>query len=128
MKYLSLLFVIIIFSAAHARSIECVVSDNGIVEISMQIPHPEHALIERPNGETVWLQSDPEYIHHQVKDFANLGEWELGPSSKGTVYVNGKPTVQNIFNGKGRYHLYIARNLETEKDNTYFIECYFEIR
>ena len=114
-------------SAVHASSIECVGSDDGVVKISMQIPHPEHALIERPNGETVWLQSDSTYAHHQINDFGNLGEWVLSSNSKGTVYVNGKATVQNVFHGKGKYHLYIAKNLETEKDNTYFIECYFEI-
>jgi IS30 family transposase len=25
------------------------------------------------------------------------------------------------------YHLYLADNIETEKENTYFVECYFEI-
>lgn len=93
--------------------------------MEMQVPHPEHALITRPNGETVWLQSDPEYAHHQVKNFGSLGKWIL--NSKGTVYVDGQPTIQKLFNGRGKYHLYIAKNLETEKDNACFIERDFEM-
>lgn len=35
--------------------------------------------------------------------------------------------IEPILTGAGKYHLYIAENTETERNNTYFIECYFDI-
>ncbi len=93
----------------------------------MIAPHPEHALVHRPNGETVWLQTSPAYIHKQIENFGALETWVITPETKGTVWIDGKPVVQPIIQGNGRYHLYIADNPETEPENTYFIECYFVI-
>ena len=95
--------------------------------VTMEVPHPNHALIYRPDGETVWLQTSSEYLHGQVPNFDELRTWVISSESQGTVWVDGKATVQAIIKGKGRYHLYIAENTETEPENTYFIECYFVI-
>lgn len=43
------------------------------------------------------------------------------------MWIDGQAIVDPIIQGNGRYHLYIAENLETEPENTYFIECYFII-
>ena len=111
----------------QASAINCKVTDKGNVIVTMKPPHPNHALIYRPDGEVIWLQSDPEYVHEQIPNFSKLKTWVITPESKGTVYVDGKPTIQPIIKGKGKYNLYIARNLETEPENTYFIDCYFVI-
>jgi hypothetical protein len=85
----------------------------------MQVPHPENALIYRPDGKTVWLQTST--------DFGNLSNWQITSGTIGTVWINGKATAQKVIKGKGIYHLYIADNLETEPENTHFIECYFSV-
>jgi len=93
----------------------------------MAIPHPKEALIQRPSGETVWLQHDDILAHQQITNFENLQEWKIDANTIGTVYKNGKPFIEPVFDGKGIYNLYIAENTETERENTYFIECYLEI-
>ena len=84
-------------------------------------------MVYRPNGEIVWLQTTPEYIHKQIENFGALQNLVITRETKGTVFVDGKAIVQPIIQGNGRYHLYIAENLETEPENTYFIDCYFII-
>lgn len=114
-------------SVCQASPIDCKVADGSTVVVTMGVPHPNHALIYRPDGETVWLQTASEYLHKQVPNFDELRTWVISSQSQGTVWVDGKATVQPIIKGKGRYHLYIAENTETEPENTYFIECYFVI-
>jgi len=122
------IFILAFSNLAIAKSIDCQVNQTDqSVQITMQVPHPNHALVYRPNGETVWLQSSSEYVHEQVKDFANLRVWEINKNSLGTVWVNGEAIAQKIINGKGQYQLYIADNLETESENTKSIQCTFII-
>lgn len=117
-----------VFSASvGAGSIKCVEQENNAVIVKMEMPHPKEALIYRPGGETVWLQIEGALAHQQIEDFEYLREWSINSSTVGTVYKEGKPYVEPIINSKGIYHLYIANNIETEPENTYFIECYFEI-
>jgi len=127
MKALITIFTLLWASLSQASPIYCEVSGKGTVIVTMKTPHPNHALVNRPNGETVWLQTEPEYIHKQIPNFSELKTWVITPESTGTVWVDGKATVQPIINGKGKYNLYIAENTETEPENTYFIECYFVI-
>ena len=129
-KMIRIISILILFSvgSAFASPIECVqVQSNKTVLITMQVPHPEHALIHRPDGVTVWLQTSKDYVHKQISDFGNLSKWQITSSTVGTVWIDGKATAQKVIKGKGVYHLYIAENLETESENTYFIECYFTI-
>lgn len=127
MKTLITIFALVWVSLSYASPIECKVKNGNTVVVSMEIPHPNHALVHRPSGETVWLQTSPEFVHKQTPDFSHLKTWIISRESKGTVWVNGEATAQPIIMGKGKYHLYIAENTETERENTYFIECYFVI-
>jgi hypothetical protein len=127
MKRLITIFSLIWAGISCASPIDCKVSDENTIIVTMETPHPNHALVHRPSGKTVWLQTSPEFIHKQLKNFSELKTWIISPDSKGTVWVNGKATVQPIIKGEGRYYLYIAENTETERENTYFIECYFVI-
>ena len=127
MKLFATLIAIIFAGIVHANPISCNVTSKGNILVAMEVPHPKHALIHRPAGETVWLQSSSSFVHKQIDNFSNLKNWVITPESKGTVWVNGKATAQPIINGKGKYHLYIAENTETERENTYFIECNFYI-
>ena len=117
-----------VFSASvGAAPIECDEQENNAVIVRMEIPHPKEALIYRPSGETVWLQIEGALAHQQIANFEYLREWKINLSTVGTVYKEGKPYVERIIDSKGIYHLYVAKNIETEPEDTYFIECYFEI-
>ena len=126
---LSTISIFIINHSVVAQQINCKVNEaKDSVFVSMKIPHPNNALIGRPNGETVWLQTSAEYLHEQIKDFANLKTWTIDKDSLGTVFVDGKASVQKIFNGSGQYQLYIADDLETEPEETNHSFCNFEIK
>ena len=127
MKTLITIFVLLWTSLSYASPIECKVKDESTLVVTMDAPHPNHALVHRPNSETVWLQTSTEFVHKQIPNFSELKTWVISHESKGTVWVDGKATVQPIIMGKGKYHLYIAETTETERENTYFIECYFVI-
>ncbi len=127
MKTLIVTFVLLWSGLCHASPIDCKVKNESTVVVDMEVPHPNHALVHRPGGETVWLQTSSEFVHKQIPNFGTLKTWVITRESKGTAWISGKATVQPIILGKGKYHLYIAENTETEQENTYFIECYFLI-
>ena len=127
MKTLVLFGCLSFASFVLAQPITCTKEGNNVVSIRMATPHPGEALIHRPGGEVVWLQMPDGLAHKQLNNFENLGNWIIDSESLGTVYVDGTPEIQAIFDTTGRYHLYIAENTETEPDNTYFIECYFTV-
>lgn len=112
---------------AEAASLECIKEDNNTILIKMELPHPKEALVQRPDGDTVFLQVEGSLAHKQIANFENLEEWTITLSTLGTVYRDGEAIAEPIISGSGRYHLYIADNVETERENTLFIECYFEI-
>jgi len=127
MKIFSTILMLSFSCFAYASPISCDVSSSGDAHITMKVPHPEHALVHRPSGETVWLQTSSDFIHKQIDNFETLDAWTLTSKSQGTVWVNGEATIQPIFQGNGKYHLYIAENTETERENTVFIECCFYV-
>lgn len=127
MKLFTFFLLTIFSSSIFADAVECNVLDGKTVMVAMIAPHPSEALIDRPNGETVWLQMNEDLKHEQIEDFENLTEWHINKNTLGTVYVDGAPEAQPIITVKGRYHLYIAENTETERDNTHHMECYFTI-
>jgi hypothetical protein len=127
MKYLLSIVFVFVASMAEAGSISCKVEAGNLIIVEMVTPHPKEVLIHRPGGETVWLQSVGKLAHQQITDFENLQKWEIDSKALGTVFNNGEPRVEPVIRGKGMYHLYVAENAETELENTYFVECYFEI-
>ena len=121
---------VLLFVASFASGAEppvCIARDNNAVIVKMTSPHPKQALVQRPDGTTVWLQAYDELAHEQIENFESLEEWTITSTTPGTVYVDGEPVAEPVIRGSGRYNLYIADNTETEPENTYFIECYFEI-
>jgi uncharacterized FlgJ-related protein len=127
MRILILIASILSVGAVKANPIKCEVSGDYTVAVTMDTPHPNHALMHRPSGETVWLQTSPDFIHKQMANFSSVRNWIINSESEGTIWVNGKATIQPIIKGKGKYNLYVAENTETERENTYFVECYFVI-
>jgi hypothetical protein len=128
MRPLVTILLLFLANATQAAAIRCDVVHGDTVVVTMKTPHPQEALVYRPGGETVWLHTSSQYLPKGAASFGDLGKWVISPDSTGTVWVDGKATVQPVIKEEGRYHLYIAKNAETEPENTYFIECYFVIR
>lgn len=127
MKTLFPIFALLWASIGHTSPISCEVTDEGAVVVTLKVPHPNDAIVYRPDGEVVWLQVSPDSARAHGAEFGALDTWVISSESKGTVWVDGKAVAQPVIKGKGKYHLYIAENIETEPENTYFIECYFAI-
>ena len=113
---------------SKADEITCAVEPNGSVVIEMSHPHPGEAVVRRPTGETVWLQSETEFVAEQGQNLPAATRIMLRPDSLGTVWVDGKAEVQRVVSGAGEYKFYAAENVETEPDNTYHVECRFYIQ
>lgn len=128
MKWIITLSFLFIQSFVEAKSIECESTDGKSVVVRMVAPHPKEVIVNRPDGETVWVQMADGLLHKQIPDFENLEQWIIDSETVGTVYIDGRPEIQPIIKDRGRYNLYIAENVETEPENTFFIECYFEIK
>ena len=124
----TILYILLYSTTAYASPIDCTVdNDTKTVTIKMSTPHPNHALIYQPDGTVVWLQSGPEYIHPQLKDFSHVAVYEITQESVGTVWNDGGAAIEKVISGSGRYHFYVADNIETEPENTYYMECFFTI-
>ena len=116
-----LISVLLVFvNVAYSTQIECVPGQsNKIVNVTMQVPHPENILIYRPDGTAVYIMID---------NFSSIRKWSITRELPGTVWVEGKESIEKVIKEEGVYRLYIANNLETEPSNTSYIECEFEIK
>jgi hypothetical protein len=55
MKTLITIFTLFLASRSHASPIDCKVTNESTVIVTMEISHPNDAIVYRPIGETVWL-------------------------------------------------------------------------
>jgi len=85
MKTLITIFTLFLAIISHASPIDCKVTNESTVIVTMEIPHPNDAIVYRFSGETVWLQTSSEFIHKQVPNFSELKIWVISSESKGTV-------------------------------------------
>ena len=114
--------ILLFVNSAYSTSIECNPGQSTkLVNVTMQVPHPENILVYRPNGTAVYIKID---------NFSSIRKWSISEELLGTVWVDGKEKIEKVINYKykGVYRLYIANNLETEPSNTSYIECEFEIK
>ena len=119
------------FGSAAESPLQCSVVADGdevAVEVSITTPHPKEMILWRPDKTTAWLQLEGiPYPFPTTRDFQNLSSFVISSKSRGTIYANGTPKHLPILNVAGTYRLIVADNTETELDNTYFVECSFEI-
>ncbi len=100
--------------------------------LTMPVPHPSGLAIKDPDGNWFYLQdktSSQTLIPHE--QFAIARQLDLhSATTTGLRYVDGRPEKHPIFTKTGAYLTYFAENLETEPENTWFIEAtvYFHNR
>lgn len=93
-------------------------------EITLKLPEepPRNLAIRDPAGEWYYVMGDEGLVKYS--DFISGREIKLKVNDvKGILWVDGKEGVRNVFEKPGEYLLYMANNLETEQENTYFIEA-----
>lgn len=92
-------------------------------EITLKLPgkHPRNLAIQDPVGNWYYVMGDGGLVKYS--DFISGREIKLKVNDvKGILWVDGKKEVRNVFEKPGEYLLYMADNLETEPENTFFIQ------
>jgi len=90
-------------------------------EITLKLPKepPRNLAIRDPAGDWYDVMGDEGFVKYS--DFISGREIKLKANDvKGIIWVDGKNEVRNVFEKTGEYLLYMANNLETEPENTYF--------
>lgn len=94
-------------------------------EILVNLPdnHPKKVAIISESGEYYYLQDEPEinYLGSETS-FDSIHEFILKQDQKGIVFRDGKKVETAIFLKQGLFRLIVADNLETEPENTNYLE------
>lgn len=77
--------------------------------------------IKSPSGEwfVVHEKSENIYFLPKHKSSSATSVQKMVAKIKGVKWVDGKRTVEAVFNAPGEYLFYMADNLETEPENTF---------
>jgi len=132
MKYLGLLILtMVIPSIAYSDLFTCTVDyvdDLPVLHVKMPQNHPKHMVIHPPYGPTIWLVGGFGKFHlYDEPEFKGMTEFTLTKNTLGQSWDDGRDVTTSVFPVIGEYELYVADNIETEPDNTYWIRCNFEI-
>jgi len=103
-----------------------------VLKITLPNVHPKCLAIETPGGRWLIL-SDPESRTDALKnpiDLTKTNEIELPVNEQEGVYYDpktGERKIARVFAKSGKYRLWFVDNLETEIENTYFLneDVYF---
>lgn len=95
----------------------------GTVAISFPKQHPANIAIRTPAGEWFTIHSEAEKILLVVPpEYRKATSISFQLSEvKGVKWVDGKKIMKKVFLMPGEYLIYMADNLETEPENTFFI-------
>jgi hypothetical protein len=120
------------FSQGKDHLFKCVPSKftlNDQITIKIPIPHPKGWAVKTPDGDWIYLQDPREKATtlsnmFTPKEFESLTVISIQVRKlRGTVWKrNSKPSIVQVFEKPGTYLLYFADNLETEPDNTFFVQ------
>jgi hypothetical protein len=98
-----------------------------VLSIPLSQSHPRKLAVRNPLGQYVHLVDD-EAPHRLMSEaeFSAMNSLVLSDEATvGTMYVDGKPVRTAVFIGPGVYLVYLADILETEPENTNFVD--FEV-
>ena len=98
-----------------------VVAAGDVIIISLPKKHPQKMSIKSPSGEWFVVHEKSEKIYFLPKHkFSSATSIQKKVAKiKGVKWVDGKRTVEPVFNEPGEYLFYMADNLETEPENTF---------
>jgi hypothetical protein len=97
--------------------------------LSFPKEHPKSIAIRTPGGVWYTIHDKEENIFVTTnKEFQNATSIQLVVTDvKGIKWENGKRVVESVFTEPGEYLVYMADNLETEPENTFFLSKYITI-
>lgn len=93
--------------------------------LTLGASHPKEFAIRRPDDTWVYLAVSGEWSE-SIAGFATLSRFEFVPRDL-TGFDFGKGR-QRVFTVPGQYLFYFADNVETEPDNTYWIDIAVDYR
>ncbi|HEX5056825.1 MAG TPA: hypothetical protein VFX02_10040 [Gammaproteobacteria bacterium] len=131
MERLFIIFFSLNISICSAASMNCDVEKSEIdvsVHVKIVVPHPEEMVLITPRGASIWLMGDgvsnPVY---EINGFEDLAAFTLTAATTGTIWKDGKEVLIPILETPGEYELYIADNVETERENALWMSCKFKL-
>ena len=100
-----------------------VVTANDVLVISFPRQHPQKMSIKSPGGEWFVVHEESEKVYFLPPD-----EFSCVTSAQkkvaeitGVKWMDGKRVIGPVFNESGEYLIYMADNLETEPENTFYL-------
>ena len=100
-----------------------VVTANDLIVISFPRQHPQKMSIKSPSGEWFVVHEESEKVY-----FLPQNEFSCASSAQkkvaeitGVKWIDGKRVIGPVFNEPGEYLIYMADNLETEPENTFYL-------
>lgn len=100
-----------------------VVTANDVLVISFPRQHPQKMSIKSPSGEWFVVHEKSEKVYFLPQD-----EFSCATSAQkkvaeitGVKWIDGKRVIGPVFNEPGEYLVYMADNLETEPENTFYL-------
>ena len=100
-----------------------VVTANDVIVISFPRQHPQKMSIKSPSDEWFVVHEESEKVYFLPQD-----EFSYATSSQekvaeimGVKWIDGKRVIGPVFNEPGEYLIYMADNLETEPENTFYL-------
>lgn len=105
-------------------------SKNDTVKLTFPVSHPQNIAIKSPAGEWYTIHGESESILLMPdSEFKSATSIQLHLSSvMGTKWVEGRAVNEAVFTEPGSYIIYMADNLETDPENTFFISNTIELK
>ena len=100
-----------------------VVTANDLIIISFPRQHPQKMSIMSPSGDwfVVHEKSEKIYLLPKNKFSSATSVQKKVAEIKGVKWIDGKRVIGPVFNEPGEYLIYMADNLETESENTFYL-------
>ena len=105
-----------------------IAKQNHELSINLETGHPKELAIIRPNGEWVYIVYDDQVADDNFFDFERQTQFDFNFGELvGDVWNEGIQSRERVYAGPGVYVFYIADNLETETENTIYMELQVQI-
>ena len=99
------------------------ITPSDFITINFPLNHPKNMSVRTPNGEWFVIHDKAEQlVILPNEEYAQVNSIRIKVSDiKGVKWEDGKRLIQQVFHESGEYLFYMADNLETEPDNTFYL-------